>query len=112
MGDDGVGSGAGDGTIDGGIVDFLCVVRLAPPRVASGMIVREVRVVGLDGADEVPFHDLHVVDVIEELEGGGVDPIAEAQAPGGGVAFVALVVDLAVQEFHGEGDPRRFPRRG
>ena len=64
------------------------------------MVVRDgIGVVG-DRADDVAFHNLHVVDVVQQLEAGRRDLIHEVDAPRGAVAHVVLVVDLGVQELH------------
>ena len=62
-----------------------------------------VDVVG-DVADEISFHDLHVIDVVEELEPGRTDGLTEGYAPGGAVALVVGMVDARVEQFHAEGD--------
>src|SRR4051812_18862823 len=59
---------AGDGPGDGLVVQLLGLVELVAARVAAGVVVAEGVVVLLDRADHVAFHDLHVVDVIEQLE--------------------------------------------
>ena len=43
-------------------------------------------------SDDIPLHDLHVVDVIEQLEPLRAHPLADLDAPGGVVAHVILVV--------------------
>src|SRR5579871_2896946 len=60
----------------GGVIELLRVVDFISARHAAGMVMGNVRIgwadalvfVAPDSADDVPFHDLHVVDVIEELE--------------------------------------------
>src|SRR5947209_6990711 len=52
---------------DGRVVQLLPFVKLVTTRVASRMIVRKIRVMLADGADNIPLHDLHVVDVIEQF---------------------------------------------
>ena len=54
--------------------------------------------------DHVPFHDLHVVDVVEQLESLRADALAKLHAPGGMVAHVISVVHLAVEQLHADGD--------
>ena len=58
----------GDGLGDGSVVQLLGVVDLVPAGVAAGVVVAVVLAVRLDRADHVPLHDLHVVDVVEQLE--------------------------------------------
>jgi hypothetical protein len=57
-------SGLSDGTIDGGIGDFLRRIGLTTPWISGRVIVGEIIVVCLDGADNVSLHDLHVIDVV------------------------------------------------
>ena len=54
----------------------------------------------LDRGDQVALHDLHVIDVVEQLEPLGADAAADLDAPGGVVALVVLVVHLAVEQLH------------
>ena len=53
-----------------------------------------------DGADQIAFHDLHVVDVIQQLDAGRVDRLHDRDAERRPVALVVGVVHLAVQELH------------
>ena len=62
-----------------------------------------VDVVG-DVADEIAFHDLHVVNVVEQLEAGRADGPTEGRAPSGAVALVVGMVDARVEQFHAEGN--------
>ena len=98
-----VGSG-GDSLHDRRVVNLLLVVEVLATGVASGVEVADaVDVVG-DVADEIAFHDLHVVDVVEQLEAGRADGLAQGHAPGGAVALVVGMVDPRVEQFHAEGD--------
>src|ERR1700747_792811 len=54
----------------------------------SGMEVPKPLYVGANGVDEIPFHDLHVVDVVEQLDARRVYLADNAHAPGGVVAHV------------------------
>ena len=101
----------GDGAGDPPVVQLLRVVELVPPGVAAGVVVAVVLAVGLDRPDHVPFHDLHVVDVVEQLEVARADPLDQLDAPGRVVAHVVLVVDLAVEQLHLE-DHAGLLRRG
>jgi len=51
-------------------------------------------------ADDIPFHDLHVVNVLQQLEALGTDPLAQLNTPTRVVAHVVFVIDLAVEQFH------------
>ena len=97
-------AGAEDTAHDGGPFYFLGVVELVAAGDSSGVEVAEPLDVFLDGGDEVAFHNLHVVDVVEELDAGGVDLFADADAPGGVVCHVVLVVAFAVKELKVDGD--------
>ena len=66
------------------------------------MEVGDVRVVLADRADDVAFHDLHVVDVEEELQPRGAHALDHLGAERGVVALVVLVIDLAVQQLQAE----------
>src|SRR2546423_14541083 len=50
---------------DGRIVQLLRIVKLVTTRVASRVIVCEIRVMVADGADDIGLHDLHLVAVVE-----------------------------------------------
>ena len=68
MGDVTVETGLSDRLGNGWIIDLLGMVDFVSTGVTSGVVVSEVLMVVLDRADDIPFHDLHVVDVIEEFE--------------------------------------------
>ena len=61
-------AGLDDRAADRRPLQLLRVVELVPARHAAGVIVRDVLVMLADGADHVAFHDLHVVDVVEQLD--------------------------------------------
>src|SRR5262249_44571526 len=71
---------------------------------ATRVIMAEILVLILDGADDIALHDLHVVDVVEELEMGRTDFLADLDTPRGMVAHVIAVINLAVEQFHADGD--------
>src|SRR5437764_15335445 len=52
---------------DGRIVQLLRIVKLVTTRVASRVLVLELRVMVADGADDIGLRDLHVVDEIEQF---------------------------------------------
>ena len=54
----------------------------------------------LDGADDIPFHDLHVVNVVEEFEAFRADAPAKFHAPGSMITHVIVMIHLAVEQFH------------
>ena len=53
---------------DGRIVDLLCIIHFRPAWIAGGMVMPDHGVVLLDATNDVPIHDLHMVDVEQELE--------------------------------------------
>ena len=67
---------------------------------AAGVVVGDVGMELLNRRDHVSFHDLHVVDVVEQLEVLRADPLAQFDTPYSVVAHVVRVVDLAVEQFH------------
>ena len=75
-------SGIGDGFSNRWVVNFLGLVDLVAARIASGVVMAEILVVVLDGANDVSFHDLHVVDVVEQFEMVACDLFAQFDAPG------------------------------
>lgn len=84
------------------------MVDLVATRVASGVIVADVLVKLADGADDVAFHDLHVVDVVKELEMWVCEPFTQGGSPSGVVALVVGVIDFGIEQFHEEGDAVLF----
>ena len=57
-----------DGLANGRVIEFLSVVDLVSARIAAGMIVAEILVALLDGSNDVAFHDLHVINIVEQFE--------------------------------------------
>jgi len=96
--------GGGDAAHDAVPLDFLGGVEFVAPGNAAGVEMGDAIDVFLDGTDEVAFHDLHVVDVEEKFDAGGVDGLDDLDAPSGVVAHIVTVVDLAVEEFHADRD--------
>src|SRR5687768_5665176 len=66
-------TGVDGGPADGRPLQLLRVVELVSDRHAAGVIVRDVLVMLLDGADLVACHDLHVVDVVEQFHSRRID---------------------------------------
>src|SRR4029077_6862003 len=91
-------STVGDRLRDGVIVELLRVIDVMPPGYAPGMEVPDPLPVLTDGADEVPLHDLHVVDVVEKLDAGRSYFLHYGYAEGRVIALVVGVIDLAVEE--------------
>src|SRR3712207_1105634 len=91
-------SGTRDRLVDRRVGDLLRTIGLVSARVPRDVVVAEGVVVGLDGANEVPFHDLHVIDVVEEPHSRRGHALDDLQPPGSVVALIVWVVDLAVEQ--------------
>src|SRR5271165_1084628 len=94
----------GDAAHHGVILDLLVVIELVAAGNAAGVEVPEDSDVGGDGRDEISFHDLHVVDVVEQLDVRRVDFVHYGRAPGGAIGHIVLVVHLAVEQLQTDGD--------
>src|SRR4051812_9637628 len=55
-----------------------------------------------DRTNYVAFHDLHVVDVVQQLESVGPHLLRERHSPRRVIAMVVGVVDLRVEKLHAE----------
>ena len=100
MGEESLVARVGDGFGDRGIEEFLGVVEFVASWVASGVVVAEVLMIVFDGADDVAFHDLHVVDVVEQFEVIAADLFDQLNPPARRVTHVIRVIDFAVEQFH------------
>ena len=91
---------------DGRIVEFLRRVDLRASGDAAGVVVADpVAGVG-QGADDVPLHDLHVVDIVEDAHTGRVDGADDFEGVGHAVADVVDVsAGLGVERLHQDRDP-------
>src|SRR5437016_13039239 len=96
--------GGGDAADHAVPLDFLGGVEFVAARDAAGVEVGDPIDIFLDGADQVTFHDLHVIDVVEQLDAGRVDGLDDLHSPGGVVAHVVVVVDLTVEKLDAVGD--------
>src|SRR5467141_1253451 len=85
-------------------LDFLGAVEFVAAGNAAGVEVGDPIDIFLDGADQVTFHDLHVIDVVEQLDAGRINGLDDLHSPSGVVAHVVVVVDLAVEELDADGD--------
>src|SRR5699024_1406423 len=81
-----------------GIVQLLCFVDLITARHTAGMVVSEVGMVILYGTDNISFHDLHMVDIIEQLKAVRPDSFGKPYAPGGMIALIIRVIYFAVEQ--------------
>src|SRR5256885_11190588 len=64
-----------------------------------------------DSADDVAFHDLHVIDVVQQLDAWRAHGFDHGDPEGSPVALVVGVIHLAVQELEADGDAPRFRLR-
>src|SRR5256884_201848 len=96
--------GGGDAAHDAVPLDFLGGVEFVAAGDPAGVEVGDPIDVFLDGADEVTFHNLHVINVVEQFDAGRIDGLDDLHSPGGVVAHVVVVVDLAIEELDADGD--------
>jgi RNA polymerase sigma-70 factor (ECF subfamily) len=89
-----------DGFHHGRVIDFLALVNFAAAGHAARVIMGDVLMIRADGGDHVAFHDLHVIDVVEQLEALRADAFDQLNSPGRVVAHVIVVVMFAVEQFH------------
>src|SRR5690348_11968685 len=103
-------SRVGDGGGDRAPIELLRTVEL----MAAGHPTRvempdECRVVA-DRPDDVAFHNLHVIDVVQELHARRRHTLHHGDPERGSVTLVAGVIDLAVQELHADRHNRKSTR--
>ena len=55
------------------IMNFLILVQLAPSGIASRMVVGDEVLILPNTADDIPVHNLHVINVEEQFHAGRVD---------------------------------------
>ena len=79
------------------VIHLLRVVHLVTSGVAGGVEMPDVLDVVPHHADDVAFHDLHVIHVVENLHARRVHSLAHLHPIRHVVEIVVLVVDLAVQ---------------
>ena len=63
------------------------------------------------GANDIAFHDLHVVDVVKQFDARRIDSLHDLDAPRRLVALVVGVIDLTVEKLHDDRDPEIFGLR-
>src|SRR5216110_29135 len=103
--------GVGDGRCDRAPVQLLGAVQLVAAGHAPGVEVRDPLPVVTDGADDVAFHDLHVIDVVQQPDARRAHGLHHRDSEGRPVALVVRVIDLAVQELEADRDPLFFRLR-
>ena len=64
-----------------------------------------------NGANHIPFHDLHMVDVVKQLHPRRIHAFHHLRAEGRVVALIVVVIDLAVQQLHTDRDAMMFGER-
>src|SRR2546423_521881 len=96
--------GRGDAAHDSVPLYFLSAIKFMAMWNAPGVEVAEPVNIFLNRADQVAFHDLHVIDVVEKLDPRGVDRLNHLKAPGGVVAHVIFVIDFAVEQLEADVD--------
>ena len=63
-------AGVPENEADAAVVQLLRVVQFIAARVAGRVQMADGVQIGCDGAQDIPFHDLHVIDVVEQLDVG------------------------------------------
>ena len=89
---------------DGGPLQLLRRVELVAARHAAGVIVGDPLRVLLDRPDDVALHDLHVVDVVQELDPGRVHGLHHLHPEIRAVSLIVGMVHFAVQQLHHDVD--------
>lgn len=77
-------------------LDFLGAVQFVAAGNATSVKVSDPIDIFLDRPNEVTLHDLHVIDVEEQLDAGRIDGLDDLHSPGGVVAHVIVMVDFTV----------------
>src|SRR5919199_6221002 len=96
-------AGGGDGAYDRGITQLLGLVKLVPARIAGSMVMADAVMMRANGADDITFHDLHVINIVEQLDTWGIDHSDDLSTPVCVVALVITVIHLAVEQLQHEG---------
>ena len=71
---------------------MIAWLKFSASRIPGGVVMADVTVVFLDRADDITLHDLHVVNIVEELEPFRAHALHELDAPSGVIAHVILVI--------------------
>ena len=88
-----------DGCHNRGIVDFLVFIKIIPSWIASSVIMGNVLAVFANGADQIPFHNLHVIYIVQQLDPRRFDTLNHFYPPPSQVTLIICMVHLAVQQF-------------
>ena len=111
-------TGLRNGAADPGIVELLRVVQIVASRIAGGVEVADPADVFTEGPDHVAFHDLHVVDVVQEFDARAVHLLTDCHAPCRVIILIAGMIHLGIEEFHVQINPfflsvrRHSPKSG
>ena len=87
---------------NGRIVKFLRFVDFGTSRITSRMEMGDIFVILADVVDDIAFHDLHVINIVKQLEIGRPDTPAQFRAPNRMVAQIIFVA-YAVKQLHRHG---------
>src|SRR5215510_11161555 len=77
-------------------VQFLACIKLMAARHATRVIKGYVFVILADGAYNVAFHDLHMIDVIKQSYARGSNSFDYLQSERGVIALIVFVIYFAV----------------
>ena len=108
MGDVAGVAGVDNRAADGRPVQFLRVVNLVTARHAAGVKVGDVLVIVADRADDVALHNLHVINVIEQLDARRGDRLNHPDAERRVIAEIVFVIHFTVQQLDADGDAGVF----
>src|SRR5262249_830147 len=76
------------------VIQVLGVVDLVPAGHAAGVVVGDVLLILADGGDHVAFHDLHVIDVVQQPKARRAKLLDQLHAPRRLVVHVIFVIDF------------------
>src|SRR5207253_2980160 len=65
------------------ILQFLSFVKFITTRISRRVIVAEIGMMLADGSYDITFHDLHMVDIVEQPHRWRIDHSAHLYTPGG-----------------------------
>src|SRR5215475_226918 len=90
----------GDRCRDGAVVELLSTIDLVAPRHAPGMEMSDPLNVVPNRPDDIPLHDLHVVNVIKQLDPGRIHALHHSDTEGSVIALISGMIDPAVEKLH------------
>src|SRR5436309_772905 len=74
-------------------------------RTSRRVIMGKVVMMLADRLDNITFHDLHMVNVVEQPYRWRIDQTAHLYPPGGLVGLIVWVIYLAIEQFQHQGHP-------